>query len=84
LVLAFGLAGCAAQNGHTLVGFTDGGDCQTVRQQLRKLDAAGVPAQIQAHAAGQPVSGTTKANIDLYNRLLEEYLGNNCQLPPGS
>ena len=77
-VLAAGLTltGCASSGGgRQMVGFSSGGDCQSVRSELRKLDAAGVPGQIQAGRKG--------GQVDRYNHLLEEYLGNNCQLPPG-
>lgn len=84
-VLAMGLAltGCASSGGgRQLVGFSSGGDCQSVRSELRKLDGMGVPGQIQASQSGQHVSAESRGRIDRYNHLLEEYLGNNCQLPP--
>jgi len=78
------LAGCASSGaGRVPVGFASGGDCQSVRAELRKLDGAGVPGQIQSQQAGQRVSADVKARIDRYNNLLEQYLGNDCQLPPG-
>jgi hypothetical protein len=78
------MAGCATQtSGRVPVGFASGGDCQTVRGELRKLDGMGTPGQIQARSAGQRMSADVNARIDRYNYLLEEYLGNNCQLPPG-
>ena len=77
------LAGCASQSGGRVpVGFASGGDCQTVRGELRKLDGMGVPGQIQARQAGQHMSADANARTDRYNYLLEEYLGNDCQLPP--
>jgi hypothetical protein len=82
--LTVSLAGCASQSsGRVPVGFASGGDCQSVRGELRKLDGMGVPSQIQARTAGQRMSSDVNARIDRYNYLLEEYLGNNCQLPPG-
>ncbi len=84
VVLALTLAGCASQSsGRVPVGFASGGDCKTVRGELRKLDGMGVPSQIQARSAGQRVSADANSRIERYNYLLEEYLGNNCQLPPG-
>jgi hypothetical protein len=64
------------------VGFAGGNDCQSVRGELRRLDAMGVPGQIQAQQSGQHVSAETSARINQYNGLLEQYLGNDCQLPP--
>jgi outer membrane biogenesis lipoprotein LolB len=82
LVAAASLAGCAAETGRVPVGFAGGGDCQSVRGELRKLDSMGVPGQIQARAAGQHMSADANSRIDRYNYLLEQYLGNDCQLPP--
>lgn len=84
-VVAVALSGCASSSssGRVPVGFASGGDCQSVRAELRKLDGMGVPGQIQAKQAGQHVSADTGARIDRYNSLLEQYLGNDCQLPPG-
>lgn len=77
------LAGCASQgSGRVPVGFGGGGDCQSVRGELRKLDGMGVPGQIQARQAGSRMSAEVNARIDRYNSLLEQYLGNDCQLPP--
>lgn len=83
---ALSLAGCASSSssGRVPVGFASGGDCQSVRNELRKLDGMGVPGQIQARSAGQKVSSDSNARIDRYNALLEQYLGNDCQLPPKS
>ena len=82
---ALSLAGCASSSssGRVPVGFASGGDCQSVRGELRKLDGIGTPGQIQAKQAGQRVSPDTSARIDRYNYLLEQDLGNDCQLPPG-
>jgi hypothetical protein len=82
--LAVTMAGCASQtSGRVPVGFASGGDCLSVRNELRKMDGMGVPGQIQAREAGQRMSADVNGRIDRYNYLLEEYLGNNCQLPPG-
>jgi hypothetical protein len=80
---AAALAGCASSSsGRQPVGFAGGGDCLSVRAELRQLDGQGVPGMIQARqASGSGASGNPK--IDRYNYLLEQYLGNNCQLPPG-
>ena len=59
-----------------------GGDCRSVKSELHIMDGQGVPGLIQSQQAGQHVSADSKAKIDRYNYLLEEYLGNDCQLPP--
>jgi hypothetical protein len=82
LVLAATLAGCASQSGPQQIGFTGGGDCKTVRGELNRLDAQGVPGKVEARAAGRKVSADANAQIERYNGLLQEYLGNQCQLPP--
>ena len=86
LVLVVGVAAtlgaCASKSGREHVGFTGGGDCLSVRSELKKLDAQGTPGQIQAKAAGQKLSAEAAGRVDRYNKLLEEYLGNECQLPP--
>jgi hypothetical protein len=51
---------------------------------LRQLDVQGVPGMIQSQSGGAHVSGASKSKIDRYNFLLEEYLGNDCQLPPST
>ena len=78
--MAVSLAGCASGSGRVHVGFTGGGDCGSVRAELKKLDAMGVPGQIQASQAGQKVSADTRTRINRYNALLNEYLGNECHV----
>jgi hypothetical protein len=79
------LAGCANNSsGRAPVGFAAGDDCHSVKHQLDSLVAQGVPGIIQSQSAGASVSGASKAKIDRYNSLLEEYLGNDCQLPPST
>lgn len=79
------LAGCANNSGgRTLVGFAPGSDCHSVKHELDSLVAQGVPGLIQSQASGASVSAASKAKIDRYNALLEEYLGNDCQLPPAT
>jgi hypothetical protein len=85
-VAVFGmlLSGCAGGSGRVPVGFTGDGDCHSVKAELRQLDAQGVPGMIQSQSGGAHVSGASKSKIDRYNFLLEEYLGNDCQLPPST
>lgn len=76
------LAGCAQQSGPTQIGFAGGGSCQSVRDELNKLDRMGVPSKIESHSAGKRLSPESMAQVNRYNSLLEQYLGNQCQLPP--
>jgi hypothetical protein len=76
------LAGCASSNGPTQVGFAGGNDCRSVRAELNKLDGMGVPGKIEAKQAGRQLSADANQQVNRYNALLEQYLGNQCQLPP--
>ena len=78
------LAGCAAQS-------APGGDpgarplpsgqsCQTIRGELNKLDARGVPAKVEAVSAGRKVSDKDRADVNRYNELLNWYLGGRCHV----
>jgi len=83
-VAAVGVAmgGCASGSGRQPVGFSGGSDCRSVKAELHQMDTQGVPGLIQAGSAH--ASAANKAKIDRYNALLEEYLGNDCQLPPST
>lgn len=81
---ALAVAGCAAANG-------DGGDpgptalsagqtCQSVRDDLNRLDREGVPALVERQNSGKNLSSSQKAQADLYNRLLNQYLGARCHV----
>ena len=85
-VVAIGLAlsSCASSSGRVPVGFASGGDCHSVKAELHQMDGQGVPALIQSEQNGAHVSAASKSKIDRYNYLLEEYLGNDCQLPPST
>lgn len=86
LVLAagagLGLAGCASDgaSGPQSKALPAGETCASVKQQLNKLDARGVPASVQAQAEGKKISAAQKADADLYNRLLNDYLGARCHV----
>jgi hypothetical protein len=81
LVTVLSLAGCASQNGPVQIGFTGGNNCQTVRAELTRLDQQGVPGKIEAQQAGRKLSPEAAQQVSRYNSLLQEYLGNQCQLP---
>jgi hypothetical protein len=76
------LAGCASgsNSGPGSKALANGETCSSVKQQLNRLDAKGVPASVQAQAAGKKISAQQKADADLYNRLLDDYLGARCHV----
>jgi len=87
-VMAAGLAGlaaagCAANSGHGDPGPTalsGGQTCQSIRDNLNRLDGKGVPALVERQNAGKKMSAAQKAQADLYNRLLNQYLGARCHV----
>jgi hypothetical protein len=79
------LAGCAGGSAGT------GGDpgprelsagetCQSIRSNLNRLDSQGVPSIIERQNSGKKLSPAQKAQADLYNRLLDKYLGARCHV----
>jgi hypothetical protein len=81
-VLAMATAGCAADGsgdpGPTAL--SGGETCQSIRANLTKLDNQGVPALVERQNSGKKMSPAQKAQADLYNRLLNEYLGARCHV----
>lgn len=59
---------------------TGGETCQSIRDNLNKLDSEGVPALVERQNAGKKMSPAQKAQADLYNRLLNKYLGARCHV----
>ncbi len=82
-VLAF-VGGCASggsgPGGPSAKQLANGETCGSIKTQLNKLDARGVPSSVQAQAAGKKISAQQKADADLYNRLLNDYLGARCHV----
>ncbi len=81
---ALALAGCAA-NGDSggdpgPTSLSAGESCQSIRTNLNKLDSQGVPALVERQNAGKKMSAAQKAQADLYNRLLNQYLGARCHV----
>jgi hypothetical protein len=81
---ALTLAGCAA-NGDSggdpgPTALSAGESCQSIRTNLNKLDSEGVPALVERQNAGKKMSAAQKAQADLYNRLLNQYLGARCHV----
>lgn len=82
MAVATGLGGCASGGGSgpTSKSLPNGESCGSIKSQLNKLDARGVPSSVQAQAAGRKLSPQQKADADLYNRLLNDYLGARCHV----
>jgi hypothetical protein len=82
---AAALGGCASS------GEATGGDpgprslptgqsCQSIRQELNRLDSRGVPAKVEAAQSGRKLSGADRTDVDRYNGLLNSYLGARCHV----
>lgn len=80
--VATALAGCASgsSSGPGAKALANGETCSSVKQQLNRLDAKGVPQWVQAQSAGKKISAQQKADADLYNKLLDDYLGARCHV----
>jgi hypothetical protein len=79
------IAGCASDNaggagdpGPTQL--SAGETCQSIRSNLNSLDSKGVPALVERQNSGKKLSPAQKAQADLYNRLLDKYLGARCHV----
>ena len=83
LSLLAALGGCAAGAAGGDPGprsMPAGYSCQSVRAELNKLDARGVPAKVEAVSAGRKVSAGDKELAARYNQLLNYYLGGRCHV----
>lgn len=77
------LAACAGdsqQPGSVTAALPDGKSCQQLRGEIDRLDSRGVPAKIDQANAGKKLSAANQADVDQYNRLLQQYLGARCHL----
>ena len=83
--IAIILAGCAGNTN------TNGGDpgaqalsggetCQSIRSNLNQLDKQGVPSLVEQQNSGKKLAAPQKAKADLYNQLLDKYLGARCHV----
>ncbi len=80
---ALALAGCANGNANGDPGPTalsSGETCESIRTNLTKMDRQGVPALVERQNAGKSMSAAQKGQADLYNKLLNEYLGARCHV----
>ena len=57
-----------------------GQSCQSIRQELNRLDSRGVPAKVEAAQSGRKLSGADRTDVDRYNGLLNSYLGARCHV----
>lgn len=83
--LAMVVSGCASDgggNGPSSKPLPAGETCASIKQQLSKLDGRGVPSSVQALSEGRKLSPAQKADAELYNRLLNDYLGARCHVAP--
>ena len=73
------MAGCAGGgNGPTATALPYGSSCGSIRGELRRMDARGVPAKVEAVNAGRRVSSKDRELARRYNQLLNQYLGARC------
>jgi hypothetical protein len=80
------LAGCAGNTGNASSGdpgaqaLSAGETCQSIRANLNQLDKEGVPNLVEKQNSGQKLAAPQKAKADLYNQLLDKYLGARCHV----
>ena len=81
------LAGCAEEH-------KGGGDpgarplppgttCESLKAELNSLDGKGVPSLIEGQQGGRKLNAAQQSQVDQYNRVLSDYLGARCHVPPG-
>lgn len=58
----------------------DRATCAAKKAQLSKLDSEGVPALVEAQSRGKKLAPGQKEKADLYNQLLNDYLGAHCHV----
>lgn len=78
------LGGCAGNEGGgqgpKAVSLPAGKSCQSIRGELNRLDARGVPSLIESSNAGRKLSSSQRDLVDQYNTLLGQYLGAQCHV----
>jgi hypothetical protein len=57
-----------------------GESCSSIRAELNRMDARGVPSKVEAVNAGRRVSDKDRALAERYNTLLNQYLGARCHV----
>jgi hypothetical protein len=80
------LAGCAEEHKNGDPGarpLPAGVTCESIKSELNSLDGKGVPSLIEGQQAGRKLNAGQQAQVDQYNKLLSDYLGARCHVPPG-
>lgn len=84
LAAAAALAGCAAQGAPYgdpgARALPAGQSCQSIRAELNRMDARGVPSKVEASTRGQKLNPQAQADVDRYNQMLNYYLGGRCHV----
>lgn len=82
LVLAVGglMAGCAGGGSGGMNVSSAGGNCSSLRAELARLDARGLPGIIEAKNAGRKMSAKKNQLIARYNAVLDSYLSSKCHV----
>jgi hypothetical protein len=85
VLLASAAAGCAGNAGNAPgdpgpTTLSAGETCPSIRSNLSRLDREGVPGLVERQNSGKKLSEAQKAKADLYNRLLDKYLGARCHV----
>ena len=80
--LAAALQGCGGASGGDpgARSLPVGQSCQSIRGDLNRLDSRGVQSLVERQTSGGKLSVAQKADADLYNRLLGQYLGSRCHV----
>jgi hypothetical protein len=75
------IAGCESNsNGPPSTSLAGSETCKSIKAELTRLDAKGVPAYVEAQNKGKKLSAANKADADNYNKLLNDYLGARCHV----
>lgn len=81
VLAAAALQGCASASGDPgAAPLPIGQSCQSIRGELNKLDSRGVPNQVERASSGGKLNASQRADVDSYNRLLNQYLGARCHV----
>ena len=86
VTLAVLRAGCAGNTGTGTGGdpgpqsLSGGETCQGIRANLNRMDREGVPSLVEQQNNGKKLAAPQKAKADLYNQLLDKYLGARCHV----
>lgn len=81
-VTAAALAGCGGASGGDpgAKPLPMGQSCGSIRGELNRLDAKGVPTLVERASAGGKLNPAQQADVDSYNSLLNQYLGARCHV----